>query len=125
MTKERLTSQKQIILDYLKGVKTHPSAEKVYNEVKKKLPRISKGTVYRNLELFSENNEILKIQGEIKRFDGDVSPHHHFICERCDKIFDVFGKIGKINFYNEKIKNIGKPKNFQVYIYGNCKKCDK
>lgn len=123
MMKERMTSQKQIILDYLRSVKTHPVAETIYRGVRNKLPRISKGTVYRNLELFSKNGEILEIPGAVKRFDGDVSMHHHFICEKCGRIFDVFGEIGKINIHNKKIKNIGLPKRMQIYIYGRCKKC--
>ena len=54
---ERMTSQKKIIMDYLKSVKTHPSAEKVYLAVKKKLPRISQATVYRILSSFKDKNQ--------------------------------------------------------------------
>ncbi|MBC7073854.1 transcriptional repressor, partial [Candidatus Parcubacteria bacterium] len=47
---ERLTSQKKIILDYLKSVRTHPSAEEIFEKVRKRLPQISLGTVYRILK---------------------------------------------------------------------------
>ncbi len=117
---ERLTPQKKIILDYLKSVKTHPSAEEVYNAVKKKLPHLSLGTVYRILKKLKEKGEIVEINYNISHFDGDTSPHMHFICENCNKIFDIFEK--DFPFSKNKIK-VGKIKNYQVYIYGVCKKC--
>ena len=56
--RERITSQKKLILDYLKSVKCHPSAGKVFFEVQKKLPRISRGTVYRILKNLKGKREI-------------------------------------------------------------------
>jgi len=117
---ERITNQKTIILDYLKSVKTHPSAEIIYRAVKKKLPNISLGTVYRVLNAFKEKKEILEIPCEVAHYDGDTSSHSHFICEKCKKIFDIFE-----NYKNLKNKksNIGIINNYQVYYYGICKKC--
>lgn len=122
---ERLTSQKQIILEYLQSVKTHPTAEEVFEEVKKKLPRISLGTVYRNLENFSKKGLAKKIEGEIKRFDGDTNIHHHFICQSCKKVFDIFED--KKNRDLEKIlsKKLKGFKSSEVYICGICKDCQK
>src|SRR3989344_495400 len=88
--KERITSQKKIILDYLKSVKTHPSAEIIYSAVKRKLPQISRGTVYRNLKNLKEKSEILEIPARVSRYDGDISVHGHFFCQECGKILDVF-----------------------------------
>lgn len=117
---ERITCQKKIILDYLKNIKTHPSAEVIYREVKKKLPRISLGTVYRNLKTLKEKGKIQEILYGIAHFDGDISPHAHFICEKCEKIFDIFGEIGILEY--KKLK-VGKVKNYQVYFYGLCNNC--
>ena len=78
------------LLDYLKSVKTHPCAEDIYKAVKKKLPNISLGTVYRVLNNFKEKGEILEIPFEVAHYDGDTSSHAHFICEKCKKIFDIF-----------------------------------
>jgi Fe2+ or Zn2+ uptake regulation protein len=119
-TTERITSQRKIILDYLKSVKTHPSTEEVYSAVKKKLPRISLGTVYRNLKNLKEKGEIQEVFNEVGHYDGDISPHAHFVCEKCRKIFDIFNKIN----IPKNIK-VGKIKNYQVYYYGFCKKCQK
>ena len=56
-----MTSQKSFIFDYLKSVKSHPSAEVVYREVKKKLPNISQGTVYRVLNNFKAKGELFQL----------------------------------------------------------------
>lgn len=122
MSVERLTSQKKIILDYLRSVKTHPTADAVYRAVRKKLPQISKGTVYRNLKNLKQKGEILEIPCDVAHFDGDISPHGHFFCERCGQIFDIFSDFKACQALKNK-KLPGKINNYQVYFYGQCKKC--
>lgn len=117
---ERITNQKKIILEYLKSVKTHPSAKTVYLAVKKKLPQISLATIYRVLNNLKEKGEIIEIPFEVSRYDGDTSSHVHFICERCANIFDIYDKC---EFLKHKKIKVGKIKNYQVYFYGNCKNC--
>ena len=118
--KERITSQKIMILDYLKSVKTHPSAENVYLAVKEKLPRISRATVYRILNGLKEKGEIVELNfKKFSRYDGDITSHAHFFCEKCKEVFDIFDK-----FEMPKLeKKVGKIKNYKIYIYGICKKC--
>jgi Fur family ferric uptake transcriptional regulator len=58
----RLTSQRQVILEELKKVKSHPTANEVYDMVRKRLPRIGLGTVYRNLDLLAERGIIKKLE---------------------------------------------------------------
>ena len=86
-----MTRQRQIILQELRAVKTHPCADEVYEMVRKRLPHISLGTVYRNLEVLSDQGEILKIEitGKLKRFDGNTRPHYHLRCLNCQRIDDV------------------------------------
>ena len=88
----RLTSQRQVILEELKKVKSHPTANEVYDMVRKRLPRIGLGTVYRNLDLLAEIGIIKKLEvgGEQKRFDGDTSPHYHIRCLKCNRVEDIF-----------------------------------
>ena len=117
---ERITNQKKIILNYLKSVKTHPSAEIIYLAVKKKLPQISLGTVYRVLKNLKERGRIQEIPDIVSHYDGDISPHAHFICENCRRIYDVFDKCPILKA--QKLK-VGKIKNYQIYFYGYCKKC--
>jgi Fe2+ or Zn2+ uptake regulation protein len=87
----RMTNQRLEIISYLQSTKEHPNAEKIYIEIKKKLPKISLGTIYRNLEFLQKKNLIKKLNfGEDKdRFDGDTSVHHHFYCLRCRRVIDL------------------------------------
>lgn len=88
----RLTSQRQVILEELRKVKSHPTANEVFDMVRKRLPRIGLGTVYRNLDLLAEKGIIRKLEvgGEQKRFDGDTSPHYHIRCVECNRVEDIF-----------------------------------
>lgn len=87
----RLTTQRQIILEELAKVKTHPTANEVYDMVRKRLPRIGLGTVYRNLELMAESGVILKLEvgGTQKRFDATTELHYHIRCLDCGKVDDI------------------------------------
>ncbi|MBU0485143.1 MAG: transcriptional repressor [Proteobacteria bacterium] len=87
----RLTNQRKVILEELKKVKSHPTATEIYDMVRKKMPRISLGTVYRNLELLSNNSIIQKLDfGEAqKRFDGNPTTHYHINCKGCGRVDDV------------------------------------
>jgi Fe2+ or Zn2+ uptake regulation protein len=87
----RLTRQRSIILQELQKLKTHPTADEIYEIVRKDIPRISLGTVYRNLEILSDIREIQKLElgGTVKRFDGNIENHYHIRCIRCNKIVDA------------------------------------
>ncbi len=71
-------------------MKSHPTAEDVYEMVRRRLPRVSLGTVYRNLELLAEAGAIQKIgtAGTRKRFDGNSRPHYHLRCLSCERVSD-------------------------------------
>ena len=93
----RLTSQRQVIFEELIKVKSHPTANEVYDMVRKRLPRIGLGTVYRNLNLLAELGIIrrLEVGGEQKLFDGDISPHYHIRCIKCNRVDDIFIKMDR------------------------------
>ena len=86
-----MTRQRQIILEELRKVVTHPSADEVYEMVRKRLPRISLGTIYRNLEILAEKGEIQKLElgCTLKRFDGNAQNHYHIRCSQCDRVVDA------------------------------------
>ena len=88
----RLTNQRRIIMEQLQSVTSHPTADEIYSMVREKMPRISLGTVYRNLEVLSSLGLVRKLENSAgqKRFDGDMSPHHHIRCEVCGKVGDIF-----------------------------------
>ncbi len=87
----RVTKQRRIILEELVKMHTHPAADELYEKVRKRLPRISLGTVYRNLELLSRLGMVRKVgvSGSQMRFDGDTSPHNHIRCIRCGRVDDL------------------------------------
>ena len=84
----RMTLQRKKIMEIVTEGNTHPSADEVYQRVRSFLPRISLGTVYRNLEILSEMGKIQKLElsGSLKRFDWDLKKHYHIRCLRCDRI---------------------------------------
>jgi Fur family ferric uptake transcriptional regulator len=93
----RLTNQRQVILEELRKVQSHPTAGELYDMVRKRLPRIGLGTVYRNLEILSESGVIKKLEtgGERKRFDGNSDAHYHIRCNGCGKVDDL--PIGRVH----------------------------
>ena len=86
-----MTRQRKVILEELQKVSTHPSADEIYEMVRKRLPRISLGTVYRNLEILSASGEIQKLELGCtqKRFDGVADDHYHIRCIHCDRVDDA------------------------------------
>ena len=87
----RLTRQRKLILDVLRQANNHPGADEIYAMVRKYLPNISLGTIYRNLEVLSELGEIQKLEigGTIKRYDWDSNKHYHIRCTRCGRVDDA------------------------------------
>jgi Fe2+ or Zn2+ uptake regulation protein len=89
----RNTRQRQIILEELQKLKTHPTAAGLYAVVRKKMPNISLGTVYRNLELLNQMEMIQKLNfsGGEARYDGNAEDHDHLRCVYCMRIDDAPG----------------------------------
>ena len=83
--------QREKILEYVLNSCEHPTAEMVYNDIKKEIPNISLGTVYRNLNTLSEWGKIKKIPipNHKDRFDKTISNHCHIHCIKCHKTEDV------------------------------------
>jgi len=89
--RSRSTVQKQIILDTLKSINTHPSVDELYSKIQKSHPSISKATIYRNVRQLAEKGIILQIAvaNDVSRYDGCTDFHQHFICNNCGNIFDL------------------------------------
>ena len=85
MKAQKHSRQRDAILNFLKTRKDHPTAEVVYTNVREIYPKISMGTVYRNLNLLASNGDILKIslEDDSAHFDGFTHPHCHFFCKKC------------------------------------------
>ena len=86
-----MTRQREVILDVVRRLDTHPTADEVYDHVRRRLPRVSLATVYRNLETLSEQGLIHKIgHCDIQmRFEADLHPHLHLRCIDCGDLRDA------------------------------------
>lgn len=116
------TYQRLSILKYLRENRIHPTAEMIYSELVKKIPTISRTTVYNTLNTMLEKGLVIPvtIPGLETRFDGTTTWHHHFLCERCQKIIDLDIKCE----YFEKGEVDGhKIKQLHGYFKGVCKDC--
>ncbi len=87
----RMTKQRRIILEELKKVTCHPTAEDLHHLVRRRLPKISIATVYRNLEILSAEGIVLKMDlaGTQRRFDGTTENHYHIRCIECGRVDDI------------------------------------
>ena len=86
----RLTDQRRLILAVVRETDAHPTAEWVHVAVRRRRPRVSLATVYRNLRLLARHGFLTEIQAEPSvRFDARVHRHHHFTCSGCGRIFDL------------------------------------
>lgn len=89
--KMRMTKQRRLILEELRRQNIHPTADVIYEQVRKKMPKISLGTVYRNLEILTALGEIqtLELSGSQKHYDGVPSKHYHIRCINCGRVDDA------------------------------------
>jgi len=89
--KTRTTKQRQVILEEIMKVVSHPTADEVHALVRKKLPKISLGTIYRNLEFLAGQNQILRLDwaGKQRRYDGNTVDHFHLRCVQCGQVKDL------------------------------------
>lgn len=121
----KYSRQRELIKDFLRERRDHPTADVVYQNVRLLNPNISLGTVYRNLALLTDRGEIrrLRLGDGIDHFDADISPHYHFICNECGCVQDL---------QTDDIENIpevtgrhfrGKITGQMTYFYGLCEQC--
>lgn len=87
----RLTPQRKVILEELRGTRSHPTADEVYDLVRKRLPHVSLGTIYRNLDFLHSQGLVRKLDksGSQMRFDAFTDPHLHITCVECGKVADL------------------------------------
>ncbi len=87
----RLTKQRQVVLEVLQGTKSHPNANWIYQEVRKRIPNVSLGTIYRALSILKEAGLIQELNygGSFRRYDDDVEEHYHITCTQCGRVVDV------------------------------------
>ena len=120
----RKSRSREIILEELKKLKTHPRGDELYDIVRRRLPRISLGTVYRNLNLMQRQGSVLEIFcGDFNRYDGNIRPHYHFHCRKCQRLWDF--EVGLDPGSSETVENAAGFRidgQYTIY-YGQCDEC--
>lgn len=129
MEKTRKRSRKRdAILSCIRNTRRHPSAEWIYDQLKPVIPDLSRGTVYRNLRLFLEEGAITSIGvvNGLERFDGDLSPHAHFICRCCGVVLDLpgFAPLDPLTGQAEALTG-GRIESCALTFSGCCRSCGK
>ncbi len=122
---QRDTRQRTAILSVLRNTNTHPTADWIYDEARKVIPNISKGTVYRNLKVLQKAGQIaeLKMGGSVSRYEGTLDNHYHFRCQQCGRVLDLDEPVRDI-FNDEVAANTGfKVLYHQLEFRGLCDKC--
>ncbi|GAB6060504.1 Fur family transcriptional regulator [Desulfonatronum parangueonense] len=126
----RLTPQRRIILEELRNTRCHPTADEVYDLVRKRLPHVSLGTIYRNLDFLHSQGLILKLDkvGTQMRFDASIEPHLHISCLQCGKVADLPSHAATVTLRTEGLAD--SEAGFQVTghwleLYGVCTDCGK
>ncbi len=121
----KYSRQREAIKSFLMTRKDHPTADVVYENVRKEFPNISLGTVYRNLTLLSDMGELLRLRvGDgMDHFDADTSPHYHFICHKCGSVIDL--DIDSLESINDIAGTnfAGNIEGHVTYFYGSCEQC--
>ncbi len=87
----RRSRQRERILELLQATGAHPTADWLYGRLRREFPRLSMGTVYRNIGILIEQGRLSRIAfgSTFDRLDANLQPHYHFLCERCDAIIDL------------------------------------
>ena len=85
------SKQKETILRVLRSTSSHPGADWVYDQVRRKIPNVSLATIYRNLRLLKEAGYIQQVDfsSDHGRFDGNTGAHYHLRCDKCGRIIDL------------------------------------
>ena len=120
----RVTNKRIIIYSEILKSKEHPDAETLFEIVRKKAPEISLDTVYRTLSSLEEMKMIFRVDNLLPkaRYDADLSPHCHFLCMKCNEVYDMFLD-EQVGIDVAKKCNLGSIQDLNFQIRGICNKC--
>ncbi len=127
MENRKYSRQREVMLKVLRNTKSHPNADWIYTEVRKEIPNISLGTVYRNLSKLSNDGTIRKFSAREGGdcFDGDISEHSHLLCDGCGKIVDVFTDYFEFLSNDVEQKTGACVSSYSLILSGTCADCIK
>lgn len=119
----RPSLQRLEIMRYLLTHKTHPTVDEVYRGLNKKIPTLSRTTVYNTLRMFYEKGaaQIITIDEHRVCYDGDIHPHVHFFCNRCEVVYDMMDEKAPAVYRHDL--NGFLVEDTQLYYRGICPSC--
>lgn len=124
--KRNFSRKREAILKAVRSTKCHPTAEWVYRTLKPDYPDLSLGTVYRNLAQFKNDGTIVSvgtINGQ-ERYDGNVTPHTHFVCSSCGAVIDIPGRLINEAQVEKTAEEMHlRVDSWDVLMHGICAKC--
>lgn len=123
----KYSRQRELILKTLKENCIHPTAEQLYELIRREEPTVSLATVYRNLNLLAENGMVKKIEGldGTAHFDHQTFDHYHFICTKCNRVFDIPCDIAHDLAQDVESRTGFRIASYDVSFRGTCKSCQK
>ena len=86
---QRFSQQRERIYEAVRTSMEHPTAQMVYDVLRPEMPRLSLGTVYRNLHQMAQEGRLRELEGPVARFDAVLPPHAHIRCVRCGQVADL------------------------------------
>ena len=123
---QRYSKKREAILTLLHSTGTHPSAEWIHTRMRELYPDISLGTVYRNLAQFKEQGCVVSVAtvNGVERFDANVEPHIHLICQNCGRVQDLSEMEIPASLCFEAARHSGaKVRQCWVTFHGDCADC--
>ena len=126
MKQQRNTRQRRMVLDAVRSRRDHPSADEIYLDIREKDDRISRGTVYRNLNVLAEAGEILHVKvPSADRYDLRADRHYHMFCTGCGAVYDA-----PLDYCEEYDRRVGEETGFNIERHrmifeGLCPQCRK
>lgn len=121
-----MTPQREVLLRILGNAAHHPTADELYRKVRQVLPSVSPATVYRNVQTLVDAGvlSVLERAGEATRYDPNPEEHHHFICERCGQVTDVY--VARLDYALDARRSAlrgAEIRSCAVQLHGRCARC--
>jgi Fur family transcriptional regulator, peroxide stress response regulator len=120
-----VTPQRLAVLSVLEKRRDHPTAEQIYQEVRRQLPAISFNTVYKTLEILCKKGLVFKVNPlhDVARYDVQTHHHAHLVCRQCHHIYDLEREMGPVDLSPEEIPPGFRVDYQSVLFWGVCPRC--
>ena len=122
-----VTPQRLAVLAALDFLPDHPSAEAIYQEVRRQVPAISFNTVYKTLEVFCQKGLAIKVNPlkEVARYDKVTQEHAHLICRECHRIMDLAMELPPLTSLTPEMLHGFLPEEQRLTVWGLCRDCQR